>query len=267
MQHEEAQTLEVRVEDGVATLTLNRPRRLNAIDFELRVELAQAVAMVQKDTAIRCVMLTGAGSNFCSGGDLQTMQGAADAVARRQRMVDLHPLIGALLRLDKPLIAAVPGVAFGAGCGLALTADFLLASPSTRFCLSFARLGLVPDFGALYTLPRIVGLQRARELVLSGREFSADEARSMGMVYEVVEETQLLARAQELARSLAAGSPLAQAIAKRALNASLHSDLQTMLAMEADGQAVAFTSDYHAEALRRFLEKQEPMFRWPPRRI
>ena len=129
----------------------------------------------------------------------------------------MHPLVTALLQLDRPLIAAVPGVAFGAGCGLALTADFVLATPATRFCLSFGRVGLMPDFASAYTLPRIVGLQQAKELIFSGREFGAEEARRLGIVYEIHHADRLMDRARALAASFGGASATALSLAKRAL--------------------------------------------------
>jgi len=257
-------TLRVAIDGGVATLVLDRPERMNALDLVLRAELMDAVNRVQRDRTVRAVVLTGAGGNFCSGGDVRTMDyGEATAQSRRQRMLDLHPLVTSLLQLDQPLIAAVPGIAFGAGCGLALTADFILAAPTTRFSLSFARVGLAPDFGAAYTLPRIVGLQRAKELIFSAREFGADEARELGIVYEIHPDDALLPRAQQLAASFVGASGTALGIAKRALNVSLHTDLPTMLMLEADGQGIAFSTDYHKEAVRRFLAKQPAQFEWP----
>lgn len=260
------QALNCSIDDGVATIVLNRPKRMNALDLVLRAELADALFEIQRDPAVRALILTGAGGNFCSGGDISTMGGDATASARRQRMLDLHPLVAALLQLDRPLIVAVPGVAFGAGCGMALAGDFILATPGTRFCLSFARVGLVPDFGSAYTLPRIVGLQRAKELIFSAREFGAEEARRLGIVYEIHAADVLMARARELAASFNGASATALGIAKRALNASLHSDLQTMLMHEADGQGIAFSTDYHQEAVQRFQAKQPPQFMWPAKR-
>jgi len=160
------------------------------------------------------------------------------------------------------VVAAVDGPAFGAGFSLALAADFIVASPRARFCLSFMRLGLVPDFGAFHTLPRIVGVQRAKELMLSARELSADEAKALGIVFELVPEDQVLCRAQALAASFVQASPMAVSLVKRALGAA-PTDLHTMLEMEADAQALCFGSAPHKVAVARFLDKQPALFQWP----
>jgi enoyl-CoA hydratase/carnithine racemase len=178
-------------------------------------------------------------------------------------MMDLHLWVEELLTLDRPVIAAVDGVAYGAGFSLALAADFILASPRARFCCSFMRMGLVPDCGLFYTLPRVVGLQRAKELVFSAREIGADEAKQMGIVFEIQPEDRLGERARQIALSFNQASPTALSIAKRALNASLNSDLGTMLEMEASGQGVVRAGEYHRDATARFLDKQPLLFQWP----
>jgi len=170
-----------------------------------------------------------------------------------------------LLGCDKPVLAAVEGIAYGGGFGIALCADMIVAADTARFCMSFARIGLVPDSGALYTLPRIVGLQRAKELMLSAREIDAATAQSYGIVMEVVPAGAALGRAMEFARAIAQGSPVAAGMTKAALNNSLSSDLRAMLEFEATAQGVAFASDYHRAAVQRFLGKQPPAFVWPAR--
>jgi 2-(1,2-epoxy-1,2-dihydrophenyl)acetyl-CoA isomerase len=168
-----------------------------------------------------------------------------------------------LYDLDRPVIAAVDGPAFGAGFSLALLADFILVSTRARFCMAFGRIGLVPDYGALYTLPRVVGLQRAKELMMSAREVGAAEALNIGLALEVLAPEALMPRAMQMARALSSASPSAMSITKDALNGSLDSDLDSLLKLEAASQAVAGTSDYHKEATRRFVEKQAPQFQWP----
>jgi 2-(1,2-epoxy-1,2-dihydrophenyl)acetyl-CoA isomerase len=258
------QTISYAVEDGVATLTLNRPAQKNALDLVMRSEIAEVMSAIRRDRGIQALMLAGAGGSFCAGGDIRTMQtGDGSAESGRNRMMDVHLWMEELLTLDRPVIAAVDGVAYGAGFSLALAADFILASPRARFCCSFMRMGLVPDCGMFYTLPRVVGLQRAKELVFSAREIGAEEAKQMGIVFEIQPEDRLGERARQLALSFNQASPTALSIAKRALNASPTSDLRTMLEMEASGQGVVRTSDYHREATARFLNKQAPLFQWP----
>jgi len=246
------------VAQGVATLTLNRPAQRNAIDQTMRDEIAQCVESVQRDPEVRALVITGAGGAFCGGGDLRSIQAAQlDGAGWRQRMKRAHAWIGALIALDRPVIAAVDGPAFGAGFSLALAADFVIASPRARFCLSFMKLGLVPDFGAFYTLPRIVGVQRAKELMLSARELSADEAQRLGIVLEIVDADQVLARAQALAAGFAGASPLAASLVKRAL-AAVPASLDTLLDFEADAQALCFGSAQHRAAVARFVDRRVP---------
>jgi 2-(1,2-epoxy-1,2-dihydrophenyl)acetyl-CoA isomerase len=258
------ETVRYDISEGVATLTLNRPAQRNAIDLQMREEIAQCVESLERDRDVRALVITGAGGAFCAGGDLRGIGSAQlDGAGWRQRMKDAHAWVGALIALDRPVIAAVDGPAFGAGFSLALAADFVVASPRARFCLSFMKMSLVPDFGALYTLPRVVGVQRAKELMLSAREIAADEAQRLGIVGEVVDTGQLLARAQAIAASFTGASPLAVSLVKRALAAAPGASLDTMLDFEADAQALCFGSAGHRDAVARFLDKQPGGFRWP----
>lgn len=258
------QTLTYSVEEGVATLTLNRPEQRNAIDMTMRCELAEVMYAARRDRGIHALVITGAGGHFCAGGDIRAMQGLdGTAETGRNRMLDLHLWVEELINFDRPVIAAVDGAAYGAGCGIALAADFILASPRARFCLSFLRLGLVPDCGVFYTLPRIVGLQRAKELAFSAREFGAEEARQMGIVFEIQSPEQLAFRARQLALSFNTASLTALSITKRAFNASFNSGLGTLLEMEASGQGVARSTVYHRDATARFLNKEPAPFQWP----
>jgi 2-(1,2-epoxy-1,2-dihydrophenyl)acetyl-CoA isomerase len=252
----------VDVADGIATLTLNRPQQKNALNYPMRHALRDTVYAIRADRGVRAVVLRGAGTDFCSGGDIRSMS-VADAQAGRERLDDLHGWISLLIDLDRPVIAAVDGVAYGAGFSLALLADLLIATPRARFCMPFMKVGLVPDCGALYTLPRVVGMPRAKDLVFSAREIDAEDARSMGAVFEIVPEEGLYDRARQLAVCLAGASPVAFGLTKRALNQSNGSDLRAMLEMEALTQGVALTTDYHKEAVRRFKEKETPLFQWP----
>jgi 2-(1,2-epoxy-1,2-dihydrophenyl)acetyl-CoA isomerase len=252
------------VHEGVATVTLNRPAQRNALDAAVREGLARAVDAVRADAGVRALVITGAGGAFCAGGDLRSMAAAPpDAAAWRARLQLAHAWLRPLIELDRPVLAAVDGPAFGAGFGLALAADIVIASTRARFCLSFMRLGLVPDFGSLYTLPRIVGVQRAKELMLSAREVGADEALALGIAAEVVAPERVLARAQTLARSFVGASPLAVSLVKRALAAAPHAGLDSVLETEAAAQALCFTSPEHRDAVARFLDKQPAAFRWP----
>lgn len=249
----------------VAVIAFDRPERRNAMDIPMRGEFARVVAEVIADDGVRAIVLTGRGGHFCAGGDIGSMQSpqGMTAEAGRQRMRSTLRNVATLYTCDKPVLAAVEGCAFGGGFGLALLADLVVAAESARFCMSFARVGLVPDSGSLYTLPRIVGVQRAKELMFSAREIGAQEAKDLGIAMEVTAAGQALARAMEFASALAQASPAAIAMTKTALNNSLTSDLPTMIELEANAQGVAFATDYHREAIERFLARQSPRFSWP----
>lgn len=263
MNKTDMEAITYEVSEGIGTLTLNRPAQKNALDAVMRSEIADVVSSVRRDRGIQALVITGAGGAFCSGGDLRTMDTGGNAEVARARMADLHLWLEELLTLDRPVIAAVDGPAYGAGFGLALAADIVLATPRARFCLAFLRMGVIPDCGVFYTLPRIVGLQRAKELAFSTREIDAEEAKQMGIVMEIHPEDRLADRARAMARSFTRASPTALSLIKRGMNASLDSNLSTMLEMEATGQGLARSTDYHREAVKRFIDKQPPLFQWP----
>lgn len=259
------QTIELTRDGDLATIVLNRPEARNALSPDMMDALDQVLFDIGRDASIRAVILTGAGGSFCAGGDVQRMNSAADETpdARRARLRRAHRSVKALHALDRPVIAAVDGAAFGAGFGLALLCDIVLASNRARFCMAFGRVGLVPDYGTLYTLPRIVGLQRARELMYSAREIDPREAQQLGIVLEVTEPEQLMPRARAIAQALAQASATALSLTKDALNASLGSSLDNMLELEAAAQGIAGSSAYARECFRRFAAKERGLFQWP----
>jgi 2-(1,2-epoxy-1,2-dihydrophenyl)acetyl-CoA isomerase len=255
----------VRLERRGATalVTLDSPATRNAMTPPLREGLAHAIAQVKADASIRAVVLAGANGAFCAGGDLRGIAAAAglDSGAWRARMQGANAVFRDLLTLERPVIAAVDGAAYGAGFSLALAADFVLATPRARFCMVFMRMGLVPDCGATYTLPRAVGPQRARELMLSTREVGAQEALSLGIAMELHEPAALLPRALALADSFAGASPLAAGLVKRfALDAGA---MEAAFEAEANAQALCFQTPQHREAVAAFLDKQPLAFQWP----
>jgi 2-(1,2-epoxy-1,2-dihydrophenyl)acetyl-CoA isomerase len=262
------ETLLYAVNDGVATLTLNRPKALNALCPRMADELLEVLSLIRGNDEVRVVVLTGAGGAFCAGGDVRGMDtaGPRTATSAHAGMERYRRLVIELQGLDKPVLAAADGVAFGAGFSLLLLADIVLLSEHARLCMAFQRIGLIPDCGALFTLPRIVGLQRAKELMFSAREIDAREALSMGLALEVLAADRLLPRAMELAKAFCRASGTALALTKRALNVSQQIDLETMMALESSGQAVALSSAYLAEAARRFTAKEVPQFQWPDSR-
>jgi len=257
------ETIRFAIEDGIATLTLNYPERKNALSMTMCGEIAEAIRQVRADERVRAMILAGAGTHFCSGGDISAMQDEIAAPQGRRQLQQAHGWLEDLIQLDVPVIAAVDGAAYGAGFSLALTADIILATPRARFGLPFLRMGVIPDCGMLYTLPRMIGLQRAKALLFSMRELNAEAAQDLGIVMEIVPEASLAERAHALARAFTEASPVAVGLTKQALNASLNQDLHTMLAMEANGQGIAFSTGYRREATDRFMTRQPLRYRWP----
>ncbi len=257
------QAVDWRVQDGIGVLTMNRPDKRNALDGTMREEIADVLRRVRQDAAIKTLLLTGAGGAFCAGGDLAALEGARqDLQAARERIRALHVWLPELINLEKPVVAAVDGPAFGAGFMLALSADFVLASPRARFCAVFARIGLVPDLGAFWLLPRILGLQRAKELVMTARTVGVEEAKALGIVLEIHPQEVLQDRAMAFAARFRRAPVAVLGMAKHALNQSFNLDQRALGEMEAYAQAMAINSPYHREAVDRFLGKQPLEFDW-----
>lgn len=259
----EFETIAFDVTDGIATLTFNRPKYKNAISLQMREELPVVIKRAATDPDIRTLIITGAGGSFCAGGDIKDMGSVTSVDVGRNRMRATGTLLQAVASIDKPVIAAVDGPAYGAGFGWAMLADFVLATPQARFCASFGKLGLAPDFGLHYTLPRLVGLARAKDLIFSAREVKADEALEMGLVYRVVEGDRIADVAQEMAQSFCNASPTAIGVSKMLLDQTYGMDIRQIGEAEATNQAVCFVSDYHRDAAARFLDKQPFKFKWP----
>ncbi len=252
------------VSDGVATLTLNRPEALNALDADLRAELRGALDRVETDAAIRAVILTANGRGFCAGQDLRERAsayaaGAAPTLGPALRD-EYNPLILAMRQLAKPIVGAINGIAAGAGCSLALACDLRVCSERASFLQAFVRVGLVPDSGSSFFLPRLVGMARAAEMIFLGEPLPAAEAERIGLVNRVVPHDDLLRAARELALKLANLPTTAIGQAKRQLNLSLQSGLEAVLDEEATGQALASQTQDHLEGVRAFLEKRAPRF-------
>lgn len=255
--------IELEIKDGVALLALNRPDRLNAVDLVLRNELLQAIDALRRNADLRALVLTGRGKAFCSGGDIQTMAaGHIDAEAGRTRLAAMGTLVEMLVGFERPVIAAVNGIAYGAGFGLAMAADFVLAAPEARFCASFGRIGLVPDTGLHWTLPRRVGPARAKALIFTTQEVGAEEAVALGLADRLCDSATLVADALAFARGFAEASPAALALSKEMIEIAMSADLKTIVRMEAAAQGIAFSTAYHRDAAARFVAKQ--LRRFPP---
>lgn len=252
------QTIRWTLADGVGTVTLNRPEALNALNATMRRELRDAVKAASRDDAVRCLVITGEGRGFCSGADLRGGEGE-----RQFRAVlndEYNPLITALRELPKPVVAAVNGVAAGAGVSIALACDLVYASEDARFLQAFVRIGLVPDSGSTRTLVRSLGRHRAAELIFFGEPMSAAEAAEAGLVNRVFPATEFADGVREVARRLAAAPTAAIGLAKRSINQAEQADLASSMALEAALQEVAGRADDHAEGMAAFAEKRDPRF-------
>ena len=257
-------TIQYEMTEGYATITLHRPDKLNAVTTEMHGELREALAKVADDGAIRALLLTGAGRGFCAGQDLSDR-----AVQPSQAPPDLghtldtlyNPLIRSLRRLEKPVVCAVNGVAAGAGANLALAGDIVIAARSASFIQAFCRIGLVPDSGGTYMLPRLVGQARAMGLCLLGDAVPAERAVEMGMIWKCVDDDKLAEETRGLARHLATQPTKSLALIKQAINASFGNDLDRQLDLERDLQRVASRGEDYREGVAAFLEKRRPSFK------
>lgn len=253
--------LRVEVDGPVATLTLDRPTALNALTVPVKVALRDTLKSIARDRDVRAVILTGAGRAFCAGQDLAERDEPDAAPLEIEVRERYNPIIRAIRSMGQPVIAAVNGVAAGAGASLALACDLRIAAEEARFVLAFGRIGLVPDSGATWFLPRLVGSAKAAELALVGDPIDAAEALRLGLVSRVVPGDQLQTEARALADRLAGGAPLALALTKEALGRSATVDLDEALEGEAKLQGIAGASSDHAEGLAAFREKRPPRFR------
>lgn len=249
-----------------AVITLNRPKYKNALDDSLRAAMPAAIRAARQDPSIASVVLTGAGGSFCSGAQLSSGEaGIEKAFAVRDLLLDAHRWFAELADLEKPVISAVDGFAVGAGFSLALGADFVVASDRAKFAASFARVGFVPDLSLLHVLPRLVGLARAKEIAFSARDIPADEALQMGLVQAVVPAEHLLETAISFARRFDDAPTHVLGLAKNILNRSFETDRHGLAHWEAALQGILAGSNYHAEALGRFLSRKAPAYGGAPR--
>jgi 2-(1,2-epoxy-1,2-dihydrophenyl)acetyl-CoA isomerase len=257
-------TILVERRAGYRMLTLNRPDRMNALDRATVLGLTDQLADAEADETCRAVLITGTGRGFCSGADLSIGGGVIDNDAPRDvgRVIEetWNPLARRLANLRMPTVAAVNGVAAGAGANLALGCDIVLAARSARFVQAFAKIGLVPDCGGSFHLPRLIGEGRARAAAMLAEPVSAERAEAWGMIWRVVDDADLLAEAEKLAAHLAVQPTHALVLTRQALRASAHNSFDAQLDLERDLQREAATTPDHAEGVRAFLEKRPPVF-------
>jgi enoyl-CoA hydratase/carnithine racemase len=257
------------VDEGVATITLNKPERLNAFDNDMLTEWADALQQADKDREVRAIIITGAGRGFCSGMNV-AQEAAGDGVLRTQATVAtrrhslrdrVHPIPRTLIQLEKPYIAAINGAAAGAGMDMATMADIRFASSTARVGMTYVRMGLIPGDGGCYTLPRIVGTQRALDMIWTGKMFTAQEALEMGYVMAVYEPDELMPKVTEYARQLAKGPATAVQLAKKLVYRSENLPFDEHLDMAQMAMFIAQSTDDAREGPKAFVEKREPQFK------
>ena len=249
--------------DHVTTITLNRPEKLNAFAGTMRQDLLAALKAADADAATRVVIITGAGRAFCAGGDVEFMSGLQkkNDVSTFRSLLDAGgDVVLQIADMPKVVIAAVNGIAAGAGCNLALACDYRIASDAAKLGETFVKIGLHPDWGGTWLLPRLVGRSRALELLATGRLVEASEAAAIGMVDRVVPAANVIAEATAMAKAIASGPPLPIAGIKRALKAADRNDLRAQLDLETEHQLQAFRSRDAAEGLAALFEKRAPEF-------
>ena len=248
--------------EGVATVTLNRPASLNSLDTALKIALRDALPALSADRSVRAVVLAGAGRAFCVGQDLRQHAAGLGTPAPLSTVEEhYNPIAQRLANLRKPVVAAVRGMAAGAGASLALLADFRIGGPSTKFLMAFANVGLAGDTGASWALPRIVGHAKAVELLMLAEPVAAAEAMKLGMLTRLADDDEkVLPLAQELAARLAAGPTVAYGAIKRQLSVATAGTLADALAAEAQAQAICGATEDHRNATHSFIDKQKPVF-------
>lgn len=253
--------IKFEIQNSVAKITLNRPEVLNSFNREMALELQEAMDRSAKEKEIRAIFLTGEGRAFCAGQDLS--EAISTDGPGLQNIVKEHynPIIQKIRSIEKPVVCAVNGVAAGAGANIALACDIVFAATTASFIQAFSKIGLIPDSGGTFFLPRLVGFQRATALMMLGDKIKADQALSFGMIYKVCEDDQLQEEAMNTAMQLAAMPTKGLGLTKRALNKSLTNDLNAQLELEIELQVMAGKTYDYNEGVKAFLEKRKPVFK------
>lgn len=249
------------IENGVALLTLNRPDKLNAFNREMALLLQQLLDECAQQEDVRCICITGAGKGFCAGQDLAEVVDPEGPGMEKILSEHYNPIITRIHQLRKPVVAAVNGVAAGAGANIALCCDIVVAAESASFIQAFSKIGLIPDSGGTYTLPRLIGKQLASALMMTGDKVTANQAAQIGMIYKAVPDAEFETAVKAMSLQLAAMPTYALALTKQALNASSHNSLDQQLGLEDKLQQQAAASHDFKEGVTAFIEKRKPVFK------
>jgi len=259
MTHQETDPVVLSISDGVAVLRLNEPGSMNALSATIKQGMIELVPKVVADETVRAIVITGTGKAFCAGGDIRNMADRRP-LAVRERMRTSHDWLELLMLGEKPVITIVNGVAAGAGLSLALIGDIILCADDAKFRAGFPGLGAVPDLGAIWTLPRAVGVPRAKDILLSNREVLAAEALSIGLVSRLLPSTSLMEEGMKLAKQLASGPSVSLGLTKSLMRKAFETDLAAFFDAEANAQVLAFSSEDFDEGVAAFLGKRKPCF-------
>lgn len=245
---------------GVCRIVLNQPDSLNTLNDAMLEDLKLTFKQAAANSKVKVVVLTGAGRAFCAGGDLNIIDGSMGLTAAREYVFKVAELIQLIFHIEKPVIAAINGFSMGGGVDIALAADMVIASSAAKFSLAFVNVGLIPDLGATYLVPRAIGIQKAKELVFTGRIIDAYEAERIGMIMKVVEPDKLDETVNQLAGQIALGPSIANGLAKYMLNRNLYRSLEEAIENEAFAQSFCMQTEDHREAVLAFKEKRKPKF-------
>jgi len=246
--------------DGVATITFSRSEKFNSFIREMAMDFQQALDDAERDEKIRCIVITGSGKAFCAGQDLVEATDPNGPAMTKIVSEHYNPIILRIRKIEKPIIASVNGVAAGAGANIALACDIVVAASSASFIQAFSKIGLIPDSGGTFFLPRLIGWQKASALMMLGDKISADEAEKMGMIYKVYEDLNLQEETEKLAEKLSKMPTFGLGLTKKALNLSISQDLEQQLNTEDTFQTLAGKSADYQEGVKAFFEKRSPNF-------
>ena len=246
--------------DAIGKTTLNRPEKYNSFVREMALALQNILNDCANDDSIRCILITGSGKAFCAGQDLKEATDPEGPEIEQIVREHYNPIIRKIREIEKPVIAAVNGIAAGAGANVALACDIVVAGQSANFIQAFSKIGLIPDSGGTYFLPRLIGLPKATALMMTGESISAEKAEKMGMIYAVYEDAEFESESLQLAKSISEMPTKGLGYTKRLLTHSLNNSLDEQLDLEAETQALSAKSEDHKEGVQAFLEKRPPVF-------